>query len=277
MTRPDEGLAEILNSAVEEGVGAITKSHRRFKGNENFLLKHIDNKKLKKKFGELYRAAQEEGVSEEGVGEYIRDGLADYVSTGAVFDDYGQNRILKIGLKEKAKRGFFRGFGARRELKGEEYFDNVIASAQDLHDLFKTGKYSEKLKAVAEAAATLNDFGFLDNAVEVMAEHGVIDNRKYDFLKRQLRERAKSEYEKISGGIETYLMPQKMAASVLTVLGGLYIAFFGIQGFTGNAIGNSTNSGNLFGIITGIALLIIGFFFIKNGSFRKKTARHKRR
>lgn len=258
--------SQIINSAIEEGVNIITEHHPRFKENQEYILRHIDNKKLNTKVKEIYEKVRDKQLSDEKKLEYVHTELTDYVATGSAFDEAGKEIILKNGLEEKAQSGFFKGLFAKRTLGGEKYLDNTIEAFQDLYTLFKTGDYAQRMPEVAEAVTTVHDMGFLDSAITSLKHYGVIDKRNYGALKKSVIKRAKQGAQEVVGGIEKYATYQKAAASVLGIFGIGLLILSGVK-MTGAVIGNF--SSGITGLIGGFLILISLILFLK--SFKKKT------
>ncbi|MDP7521185.1 MAG: hypothetical protein QF567_03040 [Candidatus Pacearchaeota archaeon] len=259
--------SDIINSAIQEGISEIIEHHPKFKENQEYIARHIDNKRLNKKVGEIYKNIEknQEQLSHEERITYLYKELTNYVASGSAFDDLGKEVILKKGLEEKAKSGFFRGFGARRELKGEKYLDNVVESFQDLYALFKKGDYAQRMPELAKAVTTVYDMNFLDPAVDILKHYGLIDKQKYNLMKKSIRQKTTKEAGNIVGGIEKYLTPQKVAVSILGIFGVGLLISSGMN-ITGGVIGN-LSSGTT-GLIGGFLFLISLALFFK-GSKRK--------
>ncbi len=278
---PQIAVNELINSAVQEGVGAIVENHPRFKNYENFILKHLDKKELNQKFKELYNHAVSKKFSPDDAAKYIHHGLANYVVSGALFDDVGKEVILKNSLEEKAKSGFFGGLFARRKLEGEKYLDNTVEAFQDLYGLMQQGGYAERMPEVAESLQTIYDVGFLNPALDVLKHYGLIDKSKYNSIKNLVIKKTEEAREGVIKGIEKYAgvidkekqksgeyqqeakhLYQKAAAFILGILGIFFLLNSKLE-ITGAIIGASKNDS-----IIGVLLIIISFllFFI---GFRK--------
>jgi len=259
--RKQKGIdfGNVVNSAIQEGVDSIIKNHPRFKDSQEFIYNHIDQKKL----GEMANKAYEyisENPSEKNLKKLYED-MAKYVASGEVLDDLGKEVVLRKGLEEKASSGFFKGFSARRELKGEKKLDYLITSFQDLYSLLKTGNYAERMPELAQAVSTVNDMGFLDPAVDVLKSYGLIDDRKYKALKQGIKYKTEESAKSVVSGIENYITPQKIAASILGIIGISMLVASG-TGITGNIIGNLSNTTT--GIIGGFLVLAsLGLFVWK--------------
>jgi putative component of toxin-antitoxin plasmid stabilization module len=140
--------------------------------------------------------------------------------------------------------------------------DNVVEAFQDLYDLFKTGNYAERMPEVANAVTTVYDLGFLDPAVDVLKHYGLIDRRKHNMIKRNIRERTEDEVQNVEKGIEKYASYQNAASYVLIFIGAVLI-LNSLSGITGFVIAEAIGTG-ISGII-GLALVIGGVVLFAGG------------
>ena len=262
----EQVINSIINDAVGKGIDAIVKHHPRFRENQDYILRHIDKKKLNEKVGEIYEDVNERNWSDDKKLEYIHKELTDYVATGSAFDEAGKEVILKRGLEEKA--GKWWGVGARRKLEGEKYLDYTIEAFQDLYSLFKTGAYAEKMPEVADAVTTVHEMGFLDPAVDVLKHYNLIDKKRYSVLKNSIREKTEEGVRQTIGGIEKYAMYQKAAALIFMIVGAVLIlnSLSGITGFViSESIGTSVSG------ILGLVFIIGGVLLFVNGREERKV------
>ncbi len=253
---------KLINSAVQDGISAITQHHPRFRRLESYIVEHIDKKRLTKKAQEVYGEVRRRGdLDNQEKSSYVHRQIANYVSSGAAFDDEGKEVILKKGLEEKAKKkGFFgnifdvEGRRARGELESEKYLDNVMVAFQDLYSLFKTGDYAQRMPEVADAVSTVYDMGFLDPAVDILKHRGLIDGKRYGIIKSSIREKTKHGIEKTVSGMEQYSQydSKKITAAFLGIFGIGILVSFGTK-ITGGAIG--VNQSNAAGAVAGLILL----------------------
>lgn len=253
-------INSIINDAVGRGLDAIVERHPRFKENQDYILRHIDKKRLNEKVSEIYEDVRERSWSDEKKLEYMHNELTDYVATGAAFDEAGKEIILRKGLEEKAGRWW--AFGARRRLDGEKYLDHTIEAFQELYSLFKTGQYAERMPEVADAVSTVYELGFLDPAVDILKHYGMIDKRKHEVLKRSIREKTVESAQRAVSGIEKYATYQK-AASIISILIGIFFILNSFSGMTGFVIAESVGKG-ISGIL-GLVLIIGGVLVFMSG------------
>ena len=269
-------INKLINSSVSEGVEAIIKDHPRFKNYEDFILKHIDKKKLNHKVSELYSGAVSQRLSSDEAGNYIHKALLNYIATGAAFDDAGKEVILKKSLEERAGSGFFKGFFSRRKLESEKYLDNTMEAFQDLYALMQQGNHAERMPELAKPLTTIYNLGFLDPALDVLQHYGLIDESKYQSIKKSVFKGVDKAREEVVKGIEKYASYQpamenqnsyQKAAAIFLGIVGLVISVTS-KNILGATIGNANNN---FSNFIGIVLVLISMlWFLKVSKIRKK-------
>lgn len=263
----------VIDDAIEGGIEAILQQHPRFKDNQDYILGHIDRKRLKEGIGRLEAGIYEEEkrskkqFSDEEKKALLYHGLANYVASGGAFDDIGKEVILKNSLEEKAKRGWFSGLWARRILEGEKYLDKVLDAFKNLYALLKSGDYAQRMPEVAQAVTTVYDMGFLDSAVDVLKQYSLIDGRKYEMLKHSIHEKAKAYVKETEKGVEKYTQ-HKVAATIFGIIG-IFIILISGAGVTGAVIGGI--KGNIIGALLGTTLLCVSglLSFVRAEKIRK--------
>lgn len=262
----DQKINAIANSAIEYGINAIIEHHPRF--DRGYLLRYIDKNRLSEKLNEIYQnLRQNQGLSNEKKINYLHHELANYVASGQAFNDKGKQIILKESLEEKAKSGFLRGFFARRELKGEKYLDRAFEFFQEMYYLAKSGEFAQRMPELTQRIMTGYELtGFIGPAANALRDYGVITSSEYRDFKKKIRRATERSVDEVRKGIVEYPMPyQKIAASILGLLG-IFIIFSSKIGITGNVIGNLSNTG--IGLIGGFLVLISLILFLN--SFKKK-------
>ncbi len=254
-------LGKVINSAVEEGIEAIIEHHPRFKAQEDFLVSHIDKKKLKEHVGEAIEELQEYETETQQI-EAIKklyENTAGYIASGELFTDKGKELVLRKSWERDAKK-WFGGGTARDILSGEKYLDDVMGSFRELYSLFKSGDYAERMPELASAVATVYDMGFTDAAVNILYENGLMNKGKYKAFKRAIRERTKQGVKTTEEVLTKYFMPEKVAAGIFGIVGVGILVLSGAN-ITGNVIGSQLN--NSLGILSGVLLLIASFLVLR--------------
>ena len=265
MAKKDKQTITLLNNAVQSGIELIIKEHPRFANFRDYLIKHIDQKKIQEKFFNLYKRASESGMNEKEASIYVHNNLSNYVASGSVLDEKGKEIILKSGLEEKT--GFFHKLFYRPKFNRGKYLDNTMEAFNDMYTLFKSGNYSERMSELVESVGTLKDLNFLDPAVDILKSYGLIDNKKHRFLKENIYRRAKEESQKTVKGIENYFVPQKVAALIIGGIGVILIAFN--LSITGAVVGNNfTITKEIIGVFMIIFASLLFLMFLKK-SFKK--------
>lgn len=266
---------KLINSAIQYGLGVLAKDHPSF--NLEYIKNHVDERALKEKLEEISEEIGTGGFFEGRKGKKLYKTLADYVASGNVLDDEGKKVILRGGLEEKAKSGFFRGFFARRELKKEKYLDKVIGAFKDLYLLISTGNYADKMPELTEAATTIYRLDFFDSAMDILNSRGVMSNRKYKLIKKKIRETIESTAEPVLKNPENYF--QQATAAILGGLG--LLLFFASSTITGGVIGSMENNEiRLIGAVLFFIALFILFLIVKKkkvfGKNKSKTFKNKK-
>lgn len=249
----------ILENAVQGGIKMIIKNHPRFENFQNYLIKHIDEEKIEEKFKELYEEAKEKKIKGEQIPQFLYEELRDYIASGSMLDERGKEVILK-NTEEKPKSileniASFFGYRSSKD-EGERYLHNTMGAFQDLYALFESGDYSKRMPELTKSVSTLYDLKFLDPALDVLKSYGLIDERKYEFLKENIYQRVGKESENVVKGIEKYIVPQKIAASIFGLFG-LGMIIFNLS-LTGAVIETSTKlTNNIVGAILILVSMIL--------------------
>ena len=242
---------EIFKTETQAGIGEIIRQHPRFKNIGNYIAKHIDHRLVEKRMKSIYAYAIKEKKPREEIEEYLTNGVADYISSGAAFDRVGKEVILKKGLEEKANSGLFKGFFARRELNGEKYLDKSLDAFNEVYEMFKSGDYD--MPEVEGQLKYLNRLGFAGSAADILKDAGLIGGSQYSKIKGNIRKGAKEATREFGSRLEKYAQ-YKVASSIFGIFGvGLIIA--SKIGITGNVVGNQISNNP--SIIAGAVLLVL--------------------
>jgi hypothetical protein len=253
-----------INSAVQKGIDSIIEAHPGFANFQPYLMRHIDKNKIEEKIYELYGKAEEKELNKKEAEYFVSKNLTDYISSGKILDEKGKEVILKNGLEEKT--GFLHKL-FHKSNNGEKYLDNTMEAFQDLHALFQSGEYAKKMPELTESVSILHDMQFLDPALDVLKSHGLIDDKKYRFLKENIYKKVEKEYSKVVSGIEKRIVPeayQKVAASILLTFGAILL--ISNMKITGAVIGSIQHS--IKGIL-GLTSMIISAGLFLNLSNKK--------
>ncbi len=233
-------LDKLVNSAVQEGIDTIIKENPKFASFQTYLAKHINNYQLEEKIENLkLEVAKEPGLDNYQKTKKLSKQISSYVASGEMLDDIGKETILKKSLEDKTKKGFFHKIFHRTKFDGEKYFDKTMEAFEDFYALFKSGDYAKRMPELSKSVETLHDMKFLNPAVDVLKIHGLIDDKKYKFLKTNIYNKIGQESAKLSTDVEKYIIPEayKVAASIMIVFGITFLALTGVN-MTGNLIGN---------------------------------------
>ena len=262
-----------LEQAILEGVNSILKEHPRFAGFEEYFLKHIDKKRVNGTIEELRKKLQSTGLKGDNLNYQLYNEIADYVSSGEAFDKKGKNVILKNSLEGKTDgRTLLQKLFRKPKFDGEKYLDETMEAFGDLYSLFKTGDYASRMPELTKSVTTLYDLRFLNPAIDILKENGMIDDKKYSFLKREVYTQAQEASKNVVGGIEKYFTPEKVAASIFGIFGISLIAMS--SKLTGAVVGVQDNISS--GII-GISLVALSIFIFLTSIKKSKRRKIKKK
>jgi hypothetical protein len=257
-------LETLINSAIGVGISSIIQTHPRLHGQENNLLKYIDQKTIQtytKRFAKKYQQLDER--EKPLLAEEFYNTLAGYVASGKLFDNSGKNIVLRNSWKRKAWIPWFGRKAAKEVLQGEEYLDEVTEKFKNLYQIMSSEEYAKSMPELANALKTIYNAGFWDTTINILYESNKINKRKYLTLKRALKEKVEAQekvaepYLKEEFQIDQYL---KTTAVVFGGIGIIVILATALSStITGNIIG-ITDSSTLPPLIFGICSLIAGIF-----------------
>ncbi|MDD5192394.1 MAG: LPXTG cell wall anchor domain-containing protein [Candidatus Nanoarchaeia archaeon] len=186
-----------------------------------------------------------------------------------------QERIQIKKLRQSGAKGFLKSyipFTKERQLLRGRYLDRTTSAFRDLHKLMQ-GDYAKRMPELAKAVTDVYDAGFFDVAAKILYEGKLLNPWKYGMLQRQIHKRAEAGVKYTTRTLESYVMPQKVAAIVLGIIG---IGSLVINNsITGNVVGVSNP--NIFGLLGGVLLLVSAglLFFKKKKQIRYKIKRKK--
>lgn len=255
-------LVNLVNSAVQEGIGVISERHPRF--SPEFLTQYLDPKALNQYAFRIAKKAeeyQEQGKDPKEVVERSYKTLAAKLASGKFFNEKGKEIVLRESWQKESKK-WFGGGAAREVLEGEKYLDDAMRSFKDLYTLMKSGDYAQRMPELANAISSIYDLGFIDAATNILYQNGQLKEGKYQAFKEAIREKTKRKI----GQTQKYLdhaFSQTLAASVLALVGtGVLFTTYSVTGnaLTGNVIGTANNSSSLAAIIFGLFSFILGIY-----------------
>ncbi len=257
----DQDKGKMINSAVQIGMGEIIRQHPRFRNLGGYMARHLDSGKINLAIRGGYEEAKEKKIPRDDINEYVMKHVANYVASGSAFNEKGKEVLLKKGLEDKAKSGFFSGFFARRELAGEKYLDQAMDSFNELHEMFKSGEGYE-MPELEKPLGYLNKLGFATPAIEVLRDAGLINGRQYSKIKDKIRKGAKEATREFASNLEKYTTYQKVAAVVLGISGVGLLLTLGTK-ITGGVIGIANNNETIAAILGGMFIVSSLVLFFK--------------
>lgn len=272
---------KFVDGMIIEGVNELAKKRPTFRNSRDYLARHVDRNAVEAHMQFLYRAAQAQNKPEAEIPGFIKKGVVQYISDdGGGLDDTGKEIILRKGLEAKASQGFVKGlFGgrraARKQLAGSEYLDKVAGAFGEMHTLLASGMYTENMGTLARDIETVYNLGFMDAALDILRSDGLLDEGKYKAMKRTINEATKKKYTSVVEGIDSYT--QSVAASIMAVIGIIFLAFFGLS-INGHVVSDATTPlQDIFGIGVGVVFIILSFMSFTRLRKARKLLRFNRK
>ncbi len=270
---------DIVNAAIQHGLGAIFKKHPAFRDYQEYIARHVDKKRLEEGIRTIGEYVQRNGRNwgEEDKARFMYENIASFVASGRAFDDSAKKVILGESLEEKAERGggLFGRRARRSDVEGEKYIEEATEAFRDIVSIANSSGHAERMPELVGAAQVIYDLGFLKTAMNILESKGLIEKREYREIMNSIDKKRKLAYQQFGSAVnkyvsaeeaqrggthaegaqrEKYKTAERVAASVIGILG-LGIAIFAKQGITGNVIGVSRASS--FGGVAGFLLILI--------------------
>jgi|SRR3989344_2661720 len=255
---------DLVGGAVNEGLARIMKEHPQFRGAQEYIVEHLDERKIQRQYHKLQEYLNQEHPdwNDERKAKFLYTNLERYVASGKPLDKHAKEVVVRKSLHEKQ---------GRESGHEDDYVGRVGAAFRDLYHIMKAGDYGQRMPEFEQSVNTINDLGFLDSALDVLNSYGLIEKREYADVKRKARKKIEEETETFGRTYQKYLAPRKVAAGIIGFLGMLLVLFYGMRGITGAAIGIGGN--RIMGGIAGVFLIIISlvfFIFGKNGKRKNR-------
>jgi len=147
------------------------------------------------------------------------------------------------------------------KFEGEKYFEKARNAYGDMYDILSQDKVAqEEIPELTKAAKAMKMYGFLDVALKNFKAHGMMDDKMYKMLSKELYKKTTIKSEEGRKGLENYILskemkeenkvPQKVAASIIGFIGFILVIF------------NSTITGAVTGGDSQVTIGIVGGFMI---------------
>ncbi|MEK6833447.1 MAG: hypothetical protein AABY32_05345 [Nanoarchaeota archaeon] len=260
---------ELHQYAIKAGLSHFINSNPNLKNYAVLISNNIDYNKI----GNFIKAAKEKY---EGNNKEIYNSLANYVASGSALKDTTIKTLFEESHEGKLDRNVLEkivDFFKPNKFEGEKYFEKARNAYGDMYDILSQDKVAqEEIPELTKAAKAMKMYGFLDIALKNFKAHGMMDDKMYNMLSKELYKKTTIKSEEGRKGLENYILskeereekkevPQKIAASIMGLFGILLIAFN--SRITGAVIGNP--EAGLSGFI-GVLILFASFgLFLRAG------------
>jgi hypothetical protein len=225
---------KVVQSILQQGVNDLLKENPRFVNYQSYLVEHVDRAGIKEKFNEIYETNKQQGMKVQEARKKAYVETTSYVASGNLLDEKGKTLILREGklersLFEKIKNPF-------KKFSGQQYLNDTTETFGNLLNIMKQGDYN--LPEIEKPLENLYRLGFASPAIALLAESNLIDKKKEKYLMKNLYETIKQNTNEVVTGIEKYIIPQKVVASIIGLIG-TFLVFSNLK-ITGAVIGGDS-------------------------------------
>jgi hypothetical protein len=225
---------KVIQNIMQQGVSDLLKENPRFTNYQTYIVEHIDKKGVQGKFNEIYETSKQQGMKVQDARKKAYVETTNYVASGNLLDEKGKTLILREGklersLFEKIKNPF-------KRFNGQQYLNDTIETFGNLLDMMKQENY--KIPEIEKPLENLYRLGFASPAIALLAESNLIDKKKEKYLMKNLYETIKQNTNEVVTGIEKYIIPQKVVASIIGLIG-TFLVFSNLK-ITGAVIGGDS-------------------------------------
>jgi hypothetical protein len=188
--------------------------------------------------------------------------LASYVASGDALKDTTRLTIYEKGLNKNALEKIANFFNPNR-LEGEKYFEKARNAYGDMYDILSQDKLAQnKFPELVKAAEAMKMYGFLDIALKNFKAHGMMDDKTYKMLSKELHKNTVMKSQKGVKGLESYVLSQaekeEKEDKTVTKVAASIVGFAGVM----LMLSNLTMTGAVIGGNTTITAGAIGLFMI---------------
>ncbi len=248
---------ELQQGAIKAGLNHFINSNPGLKNYAVLISNNLDYNKI----GNFIETAKEKYKYQNNA---VYNGLANYIASGkalkdtiiqTLFDESHEGKLDKNVLEKIVE--FFKP----NKFEGEKYFEKARNAYGDMYDILSQDKVAqEEIPELTKAAKAMKMYGFLDVALKNFKAHGMMDDKMYKMLSKELYKKTTIKSEEGRKGLENYILskemkeenkvPQKVAASIIGFIGFILVIF------------NSTITGAVTGGDSQVTIGIVGGFMI---------------
>jgi hypothetical protein len=264
---------ESYYNAIKYGLNSLTSQPGL--RNYNVLIRNnVDEAKIDNFIEEVRNKLDEKGVAKDQQYKEISKHLANYVASGNALKNTTRQTLFEE-VKDKSFLEKIANLFNPNKLEGEKYFEKARNAYEDMHHILSENKFAQgKMPELVKAAEAMRMYGVLDVALKNFRAHGVMDDKTYKMLSKELQENTKAQSQKGVKGLESYILSQKeekvpvdIAASIIG-FAGILLLLFNLR-ITGAVIGGDSQiTGGIVGVFMLIFALLLFFRPLKR-SFKK--------
>ncbi|MEK6913448.1 MAG: hypothetical protein AABW47_02140 [Nanoarchaeota archaeon] len=258
---------KVIDWAVEGGIkDLVGRNQQLFRGYEDYLKKHVDEKLINSKVSELGKEIKEKKMNPIVAVSFLYNKLKKYIASGSMFNTKGEEFVLGRGLESKVEVSGL--FGRMKDFflylskpKEQRYFERTLKNANSIYQAFASN--NENVAVVSEMGKYMDEMNALSPFLKIMKERKLIDKYEAKKLYREAAEKTEKKTEGFKQNLEQYLTA-KTAALILGIFGFSLIVVS--SNITGAVIGiqKEVASG-----IAGVILMIASLFIFLCSSKKK--------
>ncbi len=250
---------ELHQMAVEAGMKSLIGSNPNLRQYAPLILNNIDYNKVDKFIQETEKKYHEENISYQDKNKVIYNEIANYVASGRALKETAIQTLFDEGKEGKLDRNVLEkivSFFKPSKFEGTKYFEKASNAYSDMYDILSQNEFAQsELPELVDAAKSMKMYGFLETALKNFKAHGMMDDKTYKMLSKELHEKTAIKSEQGKRGLEEYILRKeekeepayKVAASIIGFLG-LMLMIFNLR-ITGAAIGeDATVTMGAFGV-----------------------------
>ncbi len=238
---------EMQQYAIQAGLNALVYSNANFGKYAVLIKNNLDYNKI----GNFIKEAEKKYDKRDALNE-----LANYVASGKALKDPALQTLFDKSREGKLDRTLvekIKAFFKPDKFEGLEDFEKARNAYGNLYDVLSQDKEAqEEIPELTKAAKTLRMYGYLDFALKNFKSHGMMDNKEYKILSRDLYSTAVIRSHKGKKSLEDKIRKdkeelekekqtvQKIVASIIGFVG-IMIIIFNLN-ITGAVVGENSKA-----------------------------------
>jgi hypothetical protein len=201
---------DLINQAVNAGLQSLI-SQPGMENSNVFITHNLDKEKVYSAVDEIEKELEKQKItSPKEQYKILYKGIASYVASGNALKEKGRKILFEKGYKGKLDQSMLEkiaSFFKPNKFEGEKYFEKALNAYGDMYDILSQDKVAQQeIPELTKAAKSMKMYGFLDTALNIFKAHGMMDEKLYNQLSKELYQKTTVKAHKGMKGIEQYIM-----------------------------------------------------------------------